>query len=316
MTTPKYLITPALDCSNLYKSKLSFWRWLGVGSAPGDNANVYISKDGITWTKVWANSTTVLESAWNQFTYDISAVADSSPTVYIRWGMGPTNSSVSYPGWNIDDVEITAQQFRSVADVTDLKVLRDGTPVRLDDGLIISAKYNSYFYAQQADGYRGIRVWWLLPVTEGAPVSVRGTLTTMTGQRLILATAVTQGTPGELVRPVGISLSWLGGSDLGIPPLGQAGVTGGAGLNNIGTFVKVWGRVTQIGSNYFYIDDGSGLRDGTKTGTVYNEGVRVLLSGAGVTSGQFVTVTGVSSCFWDGTNYHRQIVPRNAADIR
>ncbi|RIK68413.1 MAG: hypothetical protein DCC66_10145, partial [Planctomycetota bacterium] len=31
---------------------------------------------------------------------------DNQPTVYIRWGMGVTDSSVTYQGWNIDDVEI------------------------------------------------------------------------------------------------------------------------------------------------------------------------------------------------------------------
>jgi hypothetical protein len=38
--------------------------------------------------------------------YDISAVADGHATVFIRWGMGPTNASITFPGWNIDDVQI------------------------------------------------------------------------------------------------------------------------------------------------------------------------------------------------------------------
>ncbi|OQZ05558.1 MAG: hypothetical protein B6D36_09495, partial [Planctomycetes bacterium UTPLA1] len=46
------------------------------------------------------------ENAWSLQTYDISAIADNKPTVYIRWGMGTTDTSVTYPGWNIDDVEI------------------------------------------------------------------------------------------------------------------------------------------------------------------------------------------------------------------
>ena len=28
--------------------------------------------------------------------------------MYIRWVMGPTDVSVTYPGWNIDDIEIWA----------------------------------------------------------------------------------------------------------------------------------------------------------------------------------------------------------------
>ena len=40
--------------------------------------------------------------------YDISDVADGEDTVYFRWGMGPTDEFVTYPGWNLDDIEIWA----------------------------------------------------------------------------------------------------------------------------------------------------------------------------------------------------------------
>jgi hypothetical protein len=35
-------------------------------------------------------------------------VAANQPTVYIRWGMGPITSGITYPGWNIDDIQITS----------------------------------------------------------------------------------------------------------------------------------------------------------------------------------------------------------------
>jgi len=38
--------------------------------------------------------------------YDISAVAAGQAAVFIRWRMGPTDDFVTYPGWNIDDIEI------------------------------------------------------------------------------------------------------------------------------------------------------------------------------------------------------------------
>jgi len=38
-----------------------------------------------------------------------SAVADGQPEVYIRWGIGPTDETVTYAGWNIDDVQVTGQ---------------------------------------------------------------------------------------------------------------------------------------------------------------------------------------------------------------
>ncbi|MBU0639752.1 MAG: hypothetical protein KKB50_12870 [Planctomycetes bacterium] len=39
--------------------------------------------------------------------FDISATADGQATVYVRWGLGPTDYSVTYCGWNIDDVTFT-----------------------------------------------------------------------------------------------------------------------------------------------------------------------------------------------------------------
>ena len=45
--------------------------------------------------------------AWTAFGYDISATADNQETVYVRWGMGITDSTVTYCGWNIDDVSFT-----------------------------------------------------------------------------------------------------------------------------------------------------------------------------------------------------------------
>jgi len=38
--------------------------------------------------------------------FDLSGVADNQPTVYLRWAMGSSDSSVTYPGWNIDDIEL------------------------------------------------------------------------------------------------------------------------------------------------------------------------------------------------------------------
>ncbi|HVP13814.1 MAG TPA: hypothetical protein VMV94_21755, partial [Phycisphaerae bacterium] len=62
--------------------------------------------DGATWTTIWVNPTTQSDNYWLLMKYDISAVADNHATVYVRWGMGPTDEFITYPGWNIDDVEL------------------------------------------------------------------------------------------------------------------------------------------------------------------------------------------------------------------
>jgi hypothetical protein len=104
-----YLTTSAIDCRDLLLVELRFWRWLGVERSPFDNATVEVSTDGSNWSGVWSNpDSTISDSSWTPMTLDISAVADDQPTVYLRWDMGPTDEGVTYPGWNIDDVEIWA----------------------------------------------------------------------------------------------------------------------------------------------------------------------------------------------------------------
>jgi hypothetical protein len=105
---PQYCLTStAIDCSNYENITLTFWRWLGIESSSFDHATVEVSNDGSTWTTVWNHSgSSFCDGAWIQCSYDISDVADNQPTVYIRWTMGPTDGSVTYPGWNIDDISL------------------------------------------------------------------------------------------------------------------------------------------------------------------------------------------------------------------
>jgi subtilisin-like proprotein convertase family protein len=106
---PAYTLTStAFDCTGLTGTKLSFKRWLNVESSSYDKASVAVSNDGSTWTTLWQNSATLKETAWSAVTYDISAIADNQPTVYLRWTIGPTDTSIVYGGWNIDDIEISA----------------------------------------------------------------------------------------------------------------------------------------------------------------------------------------------------------------
>ncbi len=113
MSTTEYLTSTPIDCRDMFNTQLRFWRWLGVERF--DRANIQVSNNGADWTDVWVNSTDVdvSDAAWTQVAYDISAVADDQASVYIRWGMGPTDYSTSYPGWNIDDVSIVGVTYAS-----------------------------------------------------------------------------------------------------------------------------------------------------------------------------------------------------------
>ncbi|MCH9033192.1 MAG: S8 family serine peptidase, partial [Planctomycetes bacterium] len=102
-----YLTTTALDLSQRFDTELRFWRWLLMEPFAGDFVSVQVSNDGTNWVTVWDNlNEIVLEPFWVLQSYDISAIADGQPEVYIRWGLGPTNEIISLPGWNIDDIRI------------------------------------------------------------------------------------------------------------------------------------------------------------------------------------------------------------------
>ena len=102
----RYLQSAALDCRGYTYVALRFWRWLNVERPRYDRAAIEVSNDGSTWTTVWENPAEVTDSNWTPVMYDISSVAAGRSTVYIRWGMGPTDGRGRYSGWNIDDIEI------------------------------------------------------------------------------------------------------------------------------------------------------------------------------------------------------------------
>ncbi len=110
METTRYATLGPINCQGYTNIWLSFRRWLGVES-PYDKANIQVSNDGTNWVDIWTvGNSHISDSSWQHAEYMVpSAVADGQPTVYFRWGIGPTDETVTYPGWNIDDVQITGQ---------------------------------------------------------------------------------------------------------------------------------------------------------------------------------------------------------------
>jgi hypothetical protein len=107
-----YLTTTAIDCLGLSNVTLSLWRWLGVESNSNyDEATIEVSNNGVNWMVIWRATDTgadVSDSDWQLQDFDISAIADDSPNVFIRFAMGPTDTNTTFPGWNIDDIQIIA----------------------------------------------------------------------------------------------------------------------------------------------------------------------------------------------------------------
>jgi len=103
------LTTRPINCSNLSRVSLQFQRWLGVEGNTYDHATIQVSNDKTNWTTIWENpASDIADKIWVLQEFDISDIADGEPRIFIRWTMGPTDSSYRFCGWNIDDVEIVA----------------------------------------------------------------------------------------------------------------------------------------------------------------------------------------------------------------
>lgn len=105
------LTSTPFDCSQVEETELHFYRYL-QNETNWDEAYVDVSNNNSTWTNVWTGY--AQDTAWTEQVFDISAVADGEPTVYVRWRL-ETDSSVVDLGFYIDDISICG---KSVPDVT------------------------------------------------------------------------------------------------------------------------------------------------------------------------------------------------------
>ena len=158
---------------------------------------------------------------------------------------------------------------------------------RFADGFYVGATDKSAGIAVKYDSNGGPAV------TAGDQLDViKGTLTTTSGERILqnaLVSGITHGR--EIPGPVYLGSATLGGeSRYEATP----SVLGGTGVYNLGMLVTVCGNVTykDPAGAFFYVDDGSGLQDGSD-----RIGVRV-------------SVTGLAS-----GNTVRCVRPRSQSDI-
>lgn len=204
--------------------------------------------------------------------------------------------------------------FPVLASVADAKALADGASTGLQS-MIVTATFDGFFYAENVSRTMGIRVAKANhALSVGQTVTISGKAgTNLDGERYIDATVAAPVGLGT-VAPLGMPGKLLGGGDWIAPggtAVAQRGVSGGFGLNNIGLLIRTTGRVTFVGADFIYVDDGSSLDDGSG-----NAGVKVWAPGLALpTVGQMVSVTGVSSCFANAGSTHRQILARSPDGI-
>lgn len=142
----------------------------------------------------------------------------------------------------------------------------------------------------------------------GASVTAAGMLSVLDGMRLLTDSEVRVWYTGAAPLPIHVPQWAMGGSDLNpfIP-----GITGGAGLYNIGMLARTAGRVTSTGAGFFYCNDGSNL-----SGSGGETGVKVLTNGAASPpEGSFVAVTGIIETENDSGTIFPVLRTRDAGDV-
>ncbi|HUV03597.1 MAG TPA: Ig-like domain-containing protein [Armatimonadota bacterium] len=279
---------------------------VSVTGTCGDDSlvtGVFVLADGIP-----VGEAQITGGAWT-FSLDTSLLANGPHTLSAM--VMDENQNTSEQGIGVTVSGVTLDNLAEV------KSLADGERARLSGRVVTfgAPGHEGAFYIEELDRFSGIRVEGSLLPAEGDMVSASGVMSTVGGERaLVGADVLTLSSSNPLPPPLGMINRNLGGGSFG---LYVPGITGGFGLNNIGLLVTTWGRVTQIGDGCLYIDDGSNLLDGTLTGGEENIGVRVICDPAGYESGDYLVVTGISSCFETPSGQiARRILTRKPEDVR
>ncbi len=114
MAQTYWLASPVIDCSNSSGCSLEFWSLSGCESSSYDH--MYIEAfDGSTWFNLYNNAASFTESIWTLRSYALPQ-ATNNPDFQLRFGMGTTDGSVTYQGWNIDDLAINCNWTVQVND--------------------------------------------------------------------------------------------------------------------------------------------------------------------------------------------------------
>jgi hypothetical protein len=202
------------------------------------------------------------------------------------------------------------------ATIREVKGLLDNQ-TRALRGNIVSVMGSGFFYLQDPLDLQGMKVISSQAVSEGVKLDVIGTIWGQGSERWIDCSTDIAGSidPG----PFTLSVPGMGQHSVGGLALNDyaPGVVSGAGPHTIGLLVRVWGQITQKekSGQWFYIDDGSKLKDGTQTEVsegVFQDSVGVRIKGStSYASGQYLFITGVVSTF-DSGGLRPQILPQTA----
>lgn len=236
--------------------------------------------------------------------YSSTATAAAGQSYISSGGSSWTDLTTIYAQTNVCIKAYTRDADPAIP-IADARKLPNGSAATVTGGIVTWTASTS-FYVEAADRSSAICVYKPshgIPV--GARVDVAGSVSTnVGGEKYLNATTITQTGTGS-VEPLLLVNRAVGGADWeynAATGAGQKGIKDAVDMNNIGMLIGTAGKVTYVGSNYFYVDDGSGARDNTAY-----KGVKVSATGTLPGLNKMVKVCGVSSCSKTGADLYRLI---------
>ncbi|GEM_PF-2128330 len=224
--------------------------------------------------------------------------ADGGIVDTIDLGYGYPIKSLAY--------EDDAQPAPDPITVSAARATSPGTPV-LVESAIATARFADHAYVEAADRSAGIRVTGDELPSPGTEVDLLGTIELSAGEKSIHVSDLTVVGAGT-VDPLGIPVRNIA---LYGPNSGAMHALSTTGLCSAGLLVRTWGRVTETGAGHFYVDDGSGIKDGTGA-----TGLRILCDGLTPPAwNKHVRVTGISTLFPHADTWLPCVRLRDSSDL-
>ncbi|OFY15392.1 MAG: hypothetical protein A2X02_03095 [Bacteroidetes bacterium GWF2_29_10] len=105
-----YITSPEIDCRDFSDINLSFYRDLGYEGGFWDKVNMSVF-DGSKWVDVYRNGVSNhSDNGWVLMSYNVSKYAYGNSRFMVRFGIGPTDATGAYKGWNIDDLTVSGKK--------------------------------------------------------------------------------------------------------------------------------------------------------------------------------------------------------------
>lgn len=198
------------------------------------------------------------------------------------------------------------------------KSIPDGSLIRLS-GKVVTCALDEHTYVEEPNRQAGIKITGAENLSISSIVNITGHMNTTNGERTLNADAIEEIGTGAQIRPFLLSNRTLGGTVFGLQSAvmeyklveSNVELMYAVGLNNTGLLVRVTGRVVDTGSDWFYIDDGSGCDDGS--GII---GVRVISPGTTPPApGKYVILNAISSTYYDRGRLWRALILPGSGDL-